>query len=354
MRWVGGEAARNLLSGTTHALRYALVLALVLGALVAAEVATVDELLTRAAAYRASGGSVLTLEAVGQVDGRACEAIGELPGVRAAGALRTRTEPLVSTLLPRGPVAAYSVTPGLLEVVGARQVATPGVVLADDVAESLGLSARSTLVTTAGTTTVRGTYAWPDDGRRAGFGYAALVPDDTGVPYDQCWVEAWPVPTDLANVLRSTLLPAPDGMSEVRSSRLNTSLGAHFDGEALYTGRVTRYAAVAGLVAGLLVGLASALGRRLELASARHVGVTRRAQHAQVLVESSVWVLAGGVLAGAAAAATIARAGGHDDGALVLAAAHVVVPGLLGALLGPQLAVAVTQESHLFRYFKSR
>ncbi|MCL2090580.1 MAG: hypothetical protein FWH11_05065 [Micrococcales bacterium] len=354
MRWVVGEAGRNLVSGTTHALRYALVLALVLGTLVVAEVAGVDTILARAEAYRDSGGSVLTLEAAGRVDGTRCQALGDIPGVRAAGALRAEPDTLVAVVLPRGPMATYAVTDGFLKVVHAERVSTAGVVVSQNVADSLGLSHGSDLATTSGTTTVQGTFAWPDDGRRSGFAYAALVPTQADEIYDQCWVDAWPVPGNLPALIRTTVLPASDSSGQISVSRLNTTLGASFDGHDLYQSRVTRYAVVAGVLASMLVGLVSIRTRRLELASARHVGTSSLAQHLQILIETAVWVLAAGMLAAAATGTTIALAHGHDSGALVAAAIHVGVPSLLAALLGAQLAVALTRERHLFQYFKNR
>ncbi|MDR1999098.1 MAG: hypothetical protein LBQ06_04025 [Frankiaceae bacterium] len=64
MSWVGGEAARNLVSGTTHALRYALVLAAALGALVVAEISSISALAARAGDYQSAGGSVRSVRRI--------------------------------------------------------------------------------------------------------------------------------------------------------------------------------------------------------------------------------------------------------------------------------------------------
>ena len=55
MRWVTGEAWRDVTSGTAHALRCALVLAVLVGAPAAAAVAAVAALRTRGAGLRAGG-----------------------------------------------------------------------------------------------------------------------------------------------------------------------------------------------------------------------------------------------------------------------------------------------------------
>ena len=68
MIWVFGEAARNLVSGTTHALRYALVLSVMVGVLLVAELYAIDAVLVRASDYQAGGGSVLIAESPWRID----------------------------------------------------------------------------------------------------------------------------------------------------------------------------------------------------------------------------------------------------------------------------------------------
>lgn len=353
MRWVLGEAGRNLASGTTHALRYALALALVVATLAAAEAATVDSALRRAEEYRASGANVIMLQAPGLVDGAACDAISGLPGVEAAGALRSVPDPVVAAALPQGSIAGYRVTDGALDLFGVTGTGA-GVAVSQEVADSLGLEPGDPLVTTAGTTAVRGTFPWPDDGRRFGFSYAALAPDRGDEPFDECWARAWPVPTNLASVLRLTVGAGGDESTQVTVGQLNTTHGTSFDGGRLYDERTTRPAPWIALGAGLVIGYVSVRTRRLELAAARHVGVGLGHQHVMVLAEAVVWVAAAAVLAAAAVTVLVSRSSGVDDAALAVVAARVGVSGVVGALLGTQLATAVTRESHLFRYFKAR
>lgn len=357
MRWVLGEAGRNITSGTTHALRYALALAVLLATLAAADAATVDAALHRAEEYRASGANVVVLQAPGMVDGAACDALGDLPGVEAAGAIRSVPEPVVAAALPNGSIAGYRVTEGALALFGvtaSEHGAGSGVVLSEEVAVSLGLEPGDPFVTTTGTTAVRGTFGWPDDGRRFGFSYAALAPDLSGEPFDECWAQAWPVPTNLASVLRLTVAAGIDESSQVTVGQLNTTRGTSFDGGRLYDERTTRPAPWVALLAGLAIGYVAVRTRRLELAAARHVGMGVGRQHLMVLAEAVVWVLAAALLAGAVVTVLISRSSGVDDGALVVVASRVGACGVVGALLGTQLATAATRESHLFRYFKAR
>ncbi|HEY0215655.1 MAG TPA: hypothetical protein VGC57_04615 [Cellulomonas sp.] len=355
MRWLLGEAWRDVRSGTTHALRYALALAMVVGAAVAADVAGVDALLARGAAYRDAGAAVLTVEAVGAIDGVTCDALATLPGVRAAGALRQTTDPLVPAALPRGPVATYLVSPGTAALLHATDTGTAGVLLSEDAAAALGVGSGADLVLSGSATTVRGTYPWPDDGRRSGYGYAAMLPADRDEPYDACWVDAYPVPAGLPALARLAVLPdGSDQSTPVVVSQLNTTLGTSFDGVRLHASRLTRHAVWAGLVAAAVLGFVAVRTRRLELAAARHVGVRARHQHAQLLVEQLAWVVPAAVVVAALAAVLVGAGSGQDPAALAWTAVHTAVPGLVGALLGGQAATALTREEHLFRYFRTR
>lgn len=354
MRWVIREAWENILSGTTHALRYALILQAMLGLLVLAELTSIDTILVRAADYRSSGGSVTTLEATARIDGAACDALGELPGVQEAGALRAEDTPLVLPVLPRGPVNAYTVTDGLVALVGAEQDYGPGLIFSESVAATLGRAIGAELTTTSGITRVRGTYAWPDDGRRAGYSFATLIPAGANALYDECWVQAWPVPQNLLALLHLTVVPSQDDASHVTPGRLNTTLSSAFNGGTQFSERVTQLAWVAASTSGLLVGIVSLRTRRLELASARHVGVSHTAQHLQVLLESGAWTATTAAFLAGTVSIVVARSSGLDDATLVTAATHIALPGLMSTLLGAQTAVMTTREKHLFRYFKER
>ncbi|PDQ34483.1 MAG: hypothetical protein B5766_11190 [Candidatus Lumbricidophila eiseniae] len=353
MKWVIGEAVRNLVSGTTHALRYTLLLSIALGTLVLAEISDIDSILTRAAEYRTAGGSVLTVEAPGRIDGATCEAFGRLPGIDAAGALRTERE-LVSPALPRGPITAYGVTEGLLNVITAHRDAGPGLVFSQDVADSLGRRTGDELATTTGLTRVRGVYSWPQDGRRSGYAYSALIPITAQNMFDQCWIRAWPMPAETATLIRLSVLPSDDKNSKVTVSHLNSRLATDFDGTELFTGRITRHAWLVACVVGLLLGGTSVYTRRLELASARHVGVSRTASHVQALIEAAVWVTSTGVILAGITSVALTFTSNHDNLSLFAAATHIALPGLLTTLLGTQLATTAVREKNLFRYFKTR
>ncbi len=114
------------------------------------------------------------------------------------------------------------------------------------------------------------------------------------------------MPSGLAALARLAVLPSGgDQVTPMVISQLNTSLGAALDGEQLHAGRVTRHAVWAALVAATAIVL-------------------------------------------------IVRGTGEDAAALTSVEMHAGVPGLLAALLGGQVAVALTREAHLFRYVRTR
>lgn len=374
MTWLAGEAGRNVGAGTTRALRYALALAVILCVCAVSDVVTVRDLVVRAQEYRDSGAAIVTIEAPGLVDGRTCDSFADLPGVRAAGAIAHDDDPLVPAALPSGSIASVRVSPGAPRLFRVEDSGVAGVFLSRGVLDALGGSVRSgdrpsdnalgskepgsnapgTLRLREGSVPVRGWFEWPDDGRRPGFSYAALSEDAGTLPFDECWVDAWPAPGRLAEIMRTAVHPDPTGQIRVIASQVNTTRGRSFDGSRSYVERVTRYAPYVALGAGLAVGYVSVRSRRLELAAAQHVGVGRVQQAAQVLLEASSWVIGGGLIAAGGIAVAIATVGQVEPAMLVRVAAHAAVPGLAAALLGCLLASLTVHEHHLFRYFKTR
>jgi hypothetical protein len=356
--WVFGEAWRDVVSGTAHALRYGLVLALLVAGGLALDALTVDAIVGRAVAYRDSGASIVTLQAPGHIDAAACDALARLPGVSAAGALRAQPDALVAAALPGSSITAFDVSPAALRLFDADDdddTHGSGVALSAAAASRLGAHSGSRLVTTAGDTTVRGVFAWPDDGRRTDLSFAALVPTTTAEPFDECWVAAWPMSDRLAPILWSTLLPgAADSGQQPMVGAVNTTLGSSYDGAAQYRDRATRHLPWAVLVAGFAIGYVAVRTRRLELASAQHAGVTRLAQLAQVLLETLAWVAAGSVVAAGAASLVVTTTDAEAHAALSRVAAQMIGTAALAALAGAAAACALTRERHLFRYFKAR
>jgi hypothetical protein len=354
--WILGEAYRNVVSGTTRAVLNAAVWAVTVGCLALVDVVSVDLLLRQAAAFNEAGAAVHVITTPHLVDGRACESLGQVPGVAVAGALSLRREPLTLTVLPRGSVAAYDVTQ---EIVAAftrlDDAGGQGVLLSSDLAQSLGVGADDTVVTTAGATRVRGVYDWPDDGRRRGFAYAMLLPQAASGVFDECWLAGWPAITNASTLLRSALIPYSSAeASTIQVTQLNTSLGLSFDGEERFRGRATRWAGLGAAILGTALGLLAIRLRRLELAAARHAGTSALAQLGQLLLETAWWLLMAAAMAGLGLLLAVSLSSGLAAGYLLGLGSSIMAAACLGTLVGTTIGVWSIRESHLFRYFKTR
>ncbi|MCJ1703084.1 hypothetical protein [Rathayibacter sp. VKM Ac-2926] len=350
------EAWRNVSTGTSRALLLCACVLLIAVPIQIADLAVTRQHVREAEAYQRAGASVQTLAAPGRIDGEACAALAGSATVRAAGAVRTATSDLVTAVLPRSPIPLFEVTAGVPEILRAAAVPGTGVVLGPEAADAVGRGDDLALAG-GGSVAVRGRYDYPDDGRRRGFGYAALAGAPAGErPFDECWIDAWPQSESVRALLLTTVLlgeSAPDDPAPVLAP-LNSRLGAAFDGGARNADRVTL---AAGPLAGLLVLAAcwAVTGlRRVELASALHSRVHRVELLAVLLLESLAWLIPVGS-AGLAVALFFSSTGPPVDAAATLIQGlRTPAVAVLGAATGVLLGVLTTRERHLFRYFKNR
>jgi hypothetical protein len=346
------EAWRNTVSGTSRPRTVAVALALVALLLAAADMSAVSQSLAAADEYRSKGASVLILTAEGQVDGRRCDGLAALPGVAAAGALRASSTPLRASVLPTAPLPVSESSPGFAGVLGVSSRAA-GLLLGPEAAAALGVHGAGTIAAGATQVPVGATYRYPDDGRRPGLSYAAISPVLPDSPYDECWVDVWP-PTDdvIAPLLAARSLSVPDAKPP-SFSQLNTTLGDSFNGEERFVQRISRFGGAVAAMTGLALGFVSTRLRRLQFASALHAGVSRRAVAGIVFTET---VLAGG-LSAAVTLPLLCIASVVIDGTsweVLPFGLTAAAPAWPGAVAGTLLAVTMTRERHLFRYFKTR
>lgn len=110
---VAGEAWRNITSGTTRARILSVFWTIIVGSLIILEFVSVAAIVTSAAQFRAAGGNVAVMAAVGRIDGEACARMASLPNVHAAGALRAAPVDLLPDNAPGAAVVTKEVTPGL-------------------------------------------------------------------------------------------------------------------------------------------------------------------------------------------------------------------------------------------------
>lgn len=348
------EAWRNIASGTARTAMFALLLTAVSAGLATADLLSVRAVTAAAERYQAVGASVVTLAAVGRVDGVACEALAGVPGVRAAGAIRAREVGIVAAALPSSAIPVMEVTAGLPVLLHATTAPNAGVILSDQAADALDLAAGDELVTHDGSTPVAGVYAYPTDGRRSGYGYAALVPVPAGGRFDECWVDVWPASPQTRTLLQTALAPGDEEAGPAVISQLNTTLGIAFDGAERFSERLTRYAAPLALILGAGLGFVSVRSRRMQLAAALHAGVRKPDLAAISGFELLSWVVPTALFTAATISVFIATGVAGDAAATALLGARIGALAAAGPFLGAALALALTRERHLFRYFKDR
>jgi hypothetical protein len=354
--WRFREAFRNVVTGTTRAVLWASIWALAIGGLCLAEVWGVGIIYRQAAEYVQSGAAVSVLDTTSLVDGRACEGLVQVAGVERSGALSRMDEPVLPGVLPAGPVAAFRVTEGALQMFSRLvDLGGEGVVISIDVAQSLGAEPGETLPLVSGSVRIRGVFEWPDDGRLRGFTYSALVPSPEEGVFDQCWMYAWPQVAHSDVVLSGTLIPhGPQDSASVQFGQVNTTQGKRFDGAERFRARLGTWAWLASLTVASGIGFVAARVRRLELASARHAGVSRMSQLIQMAAETAWWQFLALTLAGPLVALCVGVSPGDDSALLIRLAFRVLGAGVIGTALGAVIAVWSIREKRLFRYFKIR
>jgi hypothetical protein len=351
------EAWLNLRTGTTRGGLFAVCLILTLGVLAGAEMATAAALENQANAFRRAGGSTLTYTDQGHISGQACDALASVPTVVGAGAIRPAASDETALALPSTTIPTFDVSPtfGGFSALGGPP-ANRGVLISNELAAALHLRVGDPLRLEDGTTRVGGIYRYPQDGREPGYGYAILVPTGVAGPFDECWVESWPQTSVIEGLLTSVVTPgtvAGAGAPPVLA-QLNGSLGRTFDGKALFDGRLTRFAPLIAALVTLAIGFTSVRLRRLELASARHAGVSFVAQLGQIAIETAVWVVGALVIVLCGIVVAAGASGVVQPGVLVDLGSRVLEAGGPAALLGAFAATAMASENHLFRYFKDR
>ncbi|WP_223227628.1 hypothetical protein [Leifsonia xyli] len=322
--------------------------------LAAAELSVVRSLTERAVAFRAAGASVITLAAADRIDGCSCDRLAELPGVRAAGALRDSGRGVSAATLPSSSIPVFEVTPVFAAILPAERAAITGLLVSDQVAEALAVRAGDSIATEDGPVGVAGVYGYPSDGRRPCYGYAALAPAGDSDAFDECWIDVWPLSSDIPKLLHTTLLPTQADDERPVLSQLNTTRGASFEGETLFAGRITQYGGPVALALGAGLGFVAVRSRRMHLASALHAGVSRADLAAITALETVVWVIP--CLVFTAAVIGVFAAGGADADAVTTAilGGRIGLLAAAGVLLGTAAGFGLVRERHLFRYFADR
>ncbi|MBT1172752.1 hypothetical protein JS528_05170 [Bifidobacterium sp. MA2] len=357
------EAWRNVISGTSRICCCALAFALCAGGCALADYTQIDASIAQADRWVSSGASTYLISAPGGIDGQACERLGQVSGVRAAGAVRLLGRKLTFATLPSSGIPEYETTPHAAQALGmtgatARQddAANGSVILSREAADALGTEAGSMQrLANGGTVRIAGIYAYPDDGRQNDFEYAVLSEVSSDSAFDTCLVRAWPVPDDIESLLYLTVRSAAssdDDRPQVR--QLNTTLGSTPPDAAGYHARLTSWAPAAMLALGVLSGWALTYARRLELASALHAGYPKTGLLAQCLIESGIALAAGCTVTAPVLAYAVDGAGASDGMMMFATLTRIPLAGCCGVLLGTAIVVLTVRESRLFAYFRDR
>ena len=299
----------------------------------------------------------MILSAPHRVSGAGCAALEQIPGVRASGAMSESTRSMIFSALPGAPVPEYHVTPGFVTIVGASSPVWSGLILSADVATTLGLKPGDAVATSAGNVSVSSTYTYPADGRRSGFGYAALVVGHDQGQFDECWVDAWPQVEGLRAVLFTALIPdstSPSDSDSATVSQLNGSWGATFTGGQHYAHRVTRFATPALFVLSVFVAFVSVWVRRLQFAFALHSRVSKADLILTSVLEACAWALPASVLSAVCAITPCVHVSAADGAPLLASELGISCAGFVGAGIGAFLATLLIREKYLVRFFTRR
>lgn len=350
------EALRNLGSGTSRAAILALLIAALAGSLAAMDTNAMTAVVGSAEQFRERGGSITILTAENSIDGRACDALADLDGVRSAGAISESETPLALAGIPQNPLTFFTSSPGFATMLPASTgQRTPGLLLPDTVAQTLGLTIGDPIRTANGQSVLGGTYAYPDDGRPRGMGYAVIAPDSPQRLFNQCWIDAYPVTQQTIDMLYTAIAAGsslPDSGPSL--TQHNLALGAPGQPAAEFASRPTMIFPLIGGVLGLLIGGMAVWSRRLEIASALHAGIRKRDQMSVLLLESLAWSFAGALAAIPVIAYLTQDLAVEDHLAVVLTAVQTPIMTASGVLLGGLVTALLIRERRLFSYFKGR
>ena len=321
--------------------------------------------ITDAQEFRRAGASVQILAAAGRIDGERCEALSQVPGISASGALRVG-DSVTPLNLPTNPYEGFEVTPGLLGTLSGGARASSGIWLSGELSKVLGAAPGDEIATAEGPALVGAVFDYPDDGRdrRYAFGFFSPVPAHGA--FDACWAEVWPVSIEATALLNTAIIDSPDA-EPVERFQLNARLGASHDAHGAFASRLTLWAPYGSIAVGIVLGVVAVRMRRLELAATLHARVPRSLLSWQLVLEAAAWI--GGALIlcapalwwitstwlGAAdASGASAVVDPRDARAIWVIGMRTVGAGAAGAFVGVGLAGLSTREKHLFKYFKER
>ena len=365
---VVGEALRDIIGGTTHALALTLLLAFLTVATTGLDLISIARIERQASDYVTTGGATTILDYPGHIDGQACDRLSQVSGVLASGAVKTANGKLTPAATPSNTIPSYEISPGAVRIfrtaVNERgetdTIRDGGILLSHDAATPLAIRSGGQFTTVDDDTVhVLDVYQWPDDGRQTTYSYAALIPAQAAQTFDQCWITTWPTPKNTSELLRTSITGDisndTDG-SKPKTLALNTSQGSSLDAAGLYQQRLTGIMPTIMSALCFILALIMVRARRLEIASSLHAGLPKASLALQHLIETFVWSLSAMLIAAAPLFISATYLIPTCDLPTVLTAtfATTAVAALTGTTAGTILAILIIRERHLFVYFKNR
>ncbi|HHW84296.1 MAG TPA: hypothetical protein GX743_10905 [Actinomycetales bacterium] len=354
------EAGRNLASGTSRALTWALLLASVILLTAGIDQAAVTGHRIDHEEFRARGGTYWMVQAPGAIDPIRCEAMTSHSGVAAAGAVRGAGDVRLS-LLPSTTTPLREVSPGMRGILHIEGH-DGGAWLPESLASTLGLVPGQHLSLASGEAAyVQSVYRQPG-GTSSTLSNALVAPIPIAGMWDECWIDL-EVYDESVTAAATSYVPvrSADGAGETRMTQLSSALGrSHNLAEVLDT-RQTRILQWALPALAALVGFTAARNRRLEYASARHVGVAHTDLAATAMLEALAWATAAGLIAtatGSLVHVALYRAAGLDPAPTVLGTlASLAAPAAVAAIAACAAAATtagLTNPRLLYHYFRQR
>lgn len=344
------EAARNVRLGVTRPVSWVSILLGLIAALIAADVASVGSQIQQSARYLAGGGATYVISASRAIDPTACDRLARIPGVPAAGAVGPSDEELAPSATPGRTVRVFDVSAGFGAVVGAPVIT--GFTIERQAKASFGLTVGRPVATRTGSVPIVGEFDFPDDGRKSLLQSSAIVPAPKRMVFDQCWMTIWPAEPSKRLLLYTALRPGVLPDIQVTVDAVNPRYGedpAFFD---QFTSRPSQWALLVAFGAACVFGLGTVRQRRLELASALYLGMTRLELVFMLAVESLItWAMLGALIAiGMGAWLLLDPAAGT----IVRFALPIPSGAILGSLVGAAVGPILIRRSLLYRYFQER
>lgn len=347
------EGLRNVLSGASRSGILAVLLAALLSPLALVDAVALARIHNEALDFRAAGASTLILQSPGGVDGARCEALDDIAGIVATGALARHQQDLRFAILPSVGVSSYQVSPGFAAFIRSQEPISPALYLEHRLADDLGITDVAHERTNTGAVVVMGVFAVPEDQRQPLLDYSVITVEPVSAQrYDECWAEVWPSNEAKRPLLFSALDTSADADAEIL--QWNSSLGAEFDQAGMEADRLTRYMPAAAFLLVLVTVSGFLAQRRLEFATSCHLGVTRRQLALQLAFENLLSLLPAAALSTALSIVLLQAIIPLTWRSGLPAAAATVIAAACGAQTACLLAGALARESALMKLYKSR